>query len=435
MSAPTSASTDASTSSASPPEHVLVVGTGRDFPARLRAALPGTRTTVICHLDYIGKVQDPGANARVIGVRGDAPDDEWIALAAAAHAVDPFTRIGTFGERDQGRYAAIAEALGLQAHSAETVTLVHDKAAMRARLAERGVDTTAAARVGDLAALRDFVRAAGGPCVVKPVSSSGSAGVAKVSGESDLASAFELAAGSYLGLTSAGVLVEEFLTGPQFSVEAFSEGGEHVMIAVTRKYSDPATFVELGHVSPADVPADTRAEIEAYVTTVLEAVGIEFGPSHTEVVLTPTGPRVIETHIRMGGDMIPTLALEATGVDIDDCTARQALGEKVLPGIRARLAEASGRGCSAIWFASVAAPGTLEEIMGLEEARALSGVTEVEPMARPGAEVGALESSESRIAYARALAPTEDEAVRAAKAAATALEFRLRVRTPDIETV
>ncbi len=435
MSAPTSASTDASASSASPPEHVLVVGTGRDFPARLRAALPGTRTTVMCQLDYLDKVQEPGANARVVGVRGDAPDEEWIALAAAAHAVDPFTRIGTFGERDQGRYAVVAEALGLPAHSPQTVTLVHDKAAMRVRLAERGVDTTASARVDDLAALRAFVRSVGGPCVVKPVSSSGSAGVTKVSGGSELTEAFELAAGSYMGLSSAGVLVEEFLTGPQFSVEAFSEGGEHVMIAVTRKYSDPATFVELGHVSPADVPADTRAGIEAYVAAVLDAVGIEFGPSHTEVVLTPAGPRVIETHVRMGGDMIPTLALEATGVDIDDCAARQTLGEKVLPGIRARLAEGSGQGCSAIWFASVAAPGTLEEVVGLEEARALPDVTEVEPTARPGTQVGALASSESRVAYARALAPTEGEAVRAAKAAATALEFRLRVRTPDIETV
>ncbi len=374
--------------SAPSPEHVLVVGTGRDFPARLRAARPGTRTTVICQLDYVGKVRNPGANARVLGVRDDAPEQEWIDLAAAVHAIDPFTRIGTFGERDQGHYAAIAHALGLRAHTPETVRLVHDKEAMRARLRDRGVDATACARVSGPDELRAFVRSTGSPCVVKPVSSSGSAGVTKVAHESELSEAFERAARSYLGLSNTGVLVEEFLEGPQFSVEAFSEAGEHVVIAVTRKFSDPATFVELGHVSPADLPADAVSAIGTYVTSVLDVLGVEFGPTHSEVVLTAGGPRLIETHVRMGGDMIPTLTLEATGVDIDVCATRQTLGEKELPGIRARPADGGGRGCSAIRFASVAARGgTLEEV------------------------------------------------VKAAREAVTGLEFRLRARTPDPGTV
>ncbi|WP_329617391.1 ATP-grasp domain-containing protein [Streptomyces brevispora] len=417
-------------------EHVLVVGPGRDFPVRIREAQPGTRTTVICQLDYLGKVRTPGENARVIGVRGDAPDQEWIDLAAAAHALDPFTRIGTFGERDQDHYGVVAEALGLRAHTVETVTLVHDKAAMRTRLREAGVDTTACARVADLDELRAFVRANGTPCVVKPVSSSGSAGVTKVSYESELATAFERAADSYLGLSNTGVLVEEFFEGPQFSVEAFSEAGEHQVVAITRKYSDPESFVELGHVSPAELPAEDAEVISDYACSVLDALAVEFGPTHTEIVLGDRGPRLIETHVRMGGDMIPTLTLEATGVDIDDCTARQTLGEKVLPGIRSRLAEPRPEPhSSAIWFASVGAPGTLDEILGLKEARALPGVTEVEPMVRPGAKVGALESSVSRVAYARALATTADEAVEAARAAVTSLEFQVRVRSSAPSTI
>ncbi|MFI0980380.1 ATP-grasp domain-containing protein [Streptomyces sp. NPDC021093] len=419
-------------------EHVLVVGPGRDFPARIRGARPGTRTTVICQLDYVGKVRDPGANARVLGIRSDAPDQEWIDLAAAAHARDPFTRIGTFGERDQDHYAVIADALGLPAHTPRTVTLVHDKEAMRVRLREAGVDTTACARVDDVDRLRAFVREHGTPCVVKPVSSSGSAGVTKISDEGQLAEAFERAADSYLGLSNTGVLVEEFLEGPQFSVEAFSEAGEHTMVAITRKYSDPQSFVELGHVAPADLPdVDTKA-IHDYVPGILDALGITFGPTHTEVILTAKGPRLIETHVRMGGDMIPTLALEATGVDIDDCTARQTLGEQVLPAIKDTL-EAAARGpqrdCSAIWFAALDAPGTLEEVHGLKEARALPGVTEADLMLRPGAKVGTLESSVSRVAYARASAPTQEEAVRAARAAVAALEFQLRVSGREADTV
>ncbi|MDV7267582.1 carboxylate--amine ligase, partial [Rhodococcus oxybenzonivorans] len=93
-------------------EHVLVVGSGRDLPSRVRSALPGTQTSVICRLDFVAKLRQLTEHARVIAVRHDAPDEEWIALARAAHARHPFTRIATFGERDQDRCAAIGEALG-----------------------------------------------------------------------------------------------------------------------------------------------------------------------------------------------------------------------------------------------------------------------------------------------------------------------------------
>ncbi|WP_331726381.1 hypothetical protein [Streptomyces sp. NBC_00887] len=55
----------------------------------------------------------------------------------AGHKVDPFTRIGSFGESDQFPYAAIAGTLGLPAHSPHTVNLANDKAAMRAWLREK----------------------------------------------------------------------------------------------------------------------------------------------------------------------------------------------------------------------------------------------------------------------------------------------------------
>ncbi len=409
-------------------EHVLVVGTGRDFPARLRAALPGTETTMMCQLEYLGKVRAPAESARVMGVRGDADDQEWIDLAAAAHAHHPFTRIATFGERNQDRCAAIGAALGLATHSVRTVALVHDKAAMRARLREAGVDATAHARVDDLPGLRAFAAEHGLPCVVKPVSGSGSAGVARVARDDELPAAFERAGGSYLGLNNSGVLVEEFLRGPQFSVEAFSELGEHQVVAVTRKYSDPRGFVELGHVSPADLPPERREEVAGYVERVLDALGVAFGPSHTEIVLGEDGPRVIETHVRVGGDEIPQLTLEATGVDLADLTVRQLLGEKVMPALRATLAEPREPRCSAIWFAALDVCGVLDEVCGLDEARALPGVTEVAPLVRPGSPVGGLTSSESRVVAARATGTTCEEAVGAAREAVGRLEFRLRVR-------
>ncbi len=123
------------------PEHVLIVGTGREFPARVREARPDA-TTAMCRVEYVRQLRAPHANARGIAVGEHAPDEEWIAFAAAAHARRPFTRIATLGERDQDRCAEIEAALGWPTHSSETVALVHDKNRMRQRLAQAGIDTT-----------------------------------------------------------------------------------------------------------------------------------------------------------------------------------------------------------------------------------------------------------------------------------------------------
>jgi biotin carboxylase len=416
-------------------EHVLVVGSGRDLPARVRRALPGTKTSVICRLEFVAKLRELTEHTRVIAVRHDAPDEEWIALARAAHELDPFTRIATFGETDQDRCAVIGEALGITTHSPQTVELVHDKHAMRVRLRETGVDTTASAVVADLATLRAFVGDHGFPCVVKPVAGSGSAGVAVVRHDSELASAFERAGGRFDGVPDAGVLIEQFHEGTQFSVEAFSELGEHQVVSITRKFSDPTTFVELGHVASADLTSNQQEDVRAYVERVLEALDVEFGATHTEIVMSAAGPRVIETHVRMGGDEIPALTLDATGVDLAEFVVRQTVGEKVLPDIRAVLAEDRPSRCSAIWFVAAPAAAVLADVSGLDEARNATGVTEVELLVRRGSTIGALESSDSRVAYVRAVGETADVAVAAARKAAAHLEFQLRVRAVSEQTV
>ncbi|MGW4231164.1 ATP-grasp domain-containing protein [Streptomyces sp. NPDC004980] len=417
-------------------EHILVVGPGRDFPPRLRRARPGTRTTVICDITYIGRIREPGGNARVVCLHKEAPEQEWIDLAMAVHKVDPFTRIASFGESDQFPYAAIAETLGLPAHSPHTVNLAHDKAAMRAWLREKGIDGTASARVKDLDELRTFVRRHGLPCIVKPVTSAGSAGVSKVTSESELERAFEWAGEGDPGPAGTGVLVEEFFDGPQFSVEAFSECGEHEVVGITRKYSDPVRFVELGHVSPADLSGEQSRDIETYVTRILESIGVCDGPTHTEVVLTGRGPRLIETHVRVGGDSIPDLTMDATGVDINDYAARQALGEQVLPDIRAALDAADRpKRASSIWFASVDTAGVLEAVIGTDKAAAVPDVTEVKVLAEPGTRIGALADSDSRLASARALGDTADAALTAAREAVSHLEFQLRARPQGSEAV
>lgn len=397
-----------------PAPHVLVVGTGQGYPARILAADDRAAVTVLCREGTQSRVAEPGRLRGVVGVPADAPVEDWIARAAAVHADRPLTRVAAFGELDQDRAAAIGAALGVPATDPLTVARVHDKEAMRARLRETGVDPTPSARVSGVAELVDFLRRHGGRCVVKPVQGAGSAGVAVVDRPEDADAAWALASTPFDGLEPAGVLVERFHVGPQLSVEAFSEGGRHQVVAVVAKSSDPATTVELGHVTPADLPPADTAACTGFVEAVLDAVGITDGPSHTEVVLTADGPRVIETHVRLAGDEIPELVRRTTGVDLAGCAARQAAGQRVLPEIRQALAAGGAGGHAAIWFALPPVGGRLVEVRGLAAADAVA-------LLDPGDDIAVPLNSDSRFAYALATAPTAAAALAAARARAERL--------------
>lgn len=407
----------------------MIFGSGGDLPARFRAAGPAISTTLMCRPQHLHRLHEATGNARVVALAADAPDDEWIAMARAVHAVDPVTRVVMFGEHDQDRAAAVAEALGFDCHPSEVVRLVHDKHAMRQRLAAAGVEDTPAAIVSDLTQLRSFVDRHGLPCVVKPLGGTASFGVSMVRGSGELSAAYQRAARPHDGVTLRDVLVETYLHGDQYSVEAFSEGGEHVVAAVTRKYSSTASLIELGHVLPAPLDPEQHDAITSHVRRALDALGIAFGPTHTEVVLTPDGPRIIETHLRPGGDDIFAMVADAVGVDLIGFHVRQSLGEKVLPTIRDILDDPEReRRCCAIWFATAAATGDLVEITGLDEHG--NPCVETKPLTTPGTRLGGLDSSYSRLAQARAYGQDAASALTLAQQAVGLMRFVTRTQSP-----
>jgi biotin carboxylase len=415
-------------------EHVLMFGSGPviDYGTRLRAMDESVRTTLVCRLDALPAVLEPTGHQRVLAVRTDAPIAEVVATAGALHAVDPVTRITAFWEYDQDRAAAVGAALGLPAHAVGTVSAVHDKDVMRARLRAAGVDDTPAALVTSAADAAAFGADHGYPFVVKPVAAAGSFGVRIVRAEAEIPAAFAAASGDFAGVTRAEVLVESYHDGPQYSVEAFSEAGEHVVVAVTRKYSDPVTLVELGHVTPAPLDPLDHKEIEEYVVRVLDALGVGFGPTHTEVVLTATGPRIIETHLRVGGDDIYALVHDALGVDFTDLQVRQTLRQCVLPDLRATLDRARTPRHEAIWYAPGAAEGTFT---GMVEVGAVPEDAVVTALIKPGTDLAPLTGSPARLAKARAHGPTAEAALATARSAIAALGFDIRLTPPPPATV
>lgn len=414
-------------------EHVLVFGVGYDIPERMRAFGEKTGgevvTSVMCWPEHLDKMDDTDKHVRIVVLRPDASDSEWLTLARALHAAHPVTRIGSFYDDCRPQAALIARDLGLETHSPEIVELIENKHAMRLRLADAGVEETASAIVHSVEALKEFAAEHGYPCVVKPVDGAASKGVSVLGAPDGAESSFHRASRINAG---SRVAVEEFLAGNQYSVEGFSEKGEHVILAITRKYSDPDSLVELGHVLPAPLEPAQHAAIERHVVETLNALDVEFGPTHTEIILTPNGPRVIETHLRTGGDEIWNLVTDATGVDMIECQLRQILGQTVLPGVRAALSDTDrATRCEAIWFAGAPSSGTLVEVTGADSEHP-QGVT-LEVLGKPGTQLSGLQNSFSRLARARAHAATADDALALARQAIAGLELVIRQAADQTE--
>jgi biotin carboxylase len=153
---------------------------------------------------------------------------------------------------------------------------------------------------------------------------------------------------------------------------------------------------------------------------VLEALGVEFGPTHTEIALTTDGPRIIETHLRLGGDEIFDPAKNATGVDMIDFQVRQILGHNVLPEIRATLEAEREPRCEAIWYAAPPSVGTFVKMV--EGIAKIPSNAEVTAIMDAGTDLNGLVGSFSRLAKARAHGTSAEAALASARSAIEAHE-------------
>jgi len=124
--------------------------------------------------------------------------------------------------------------------------------------------------------------------------------------------------------------VEEFLDGPEFSIVTFSCNGRHIVFGVTQKvnYGESMAnpYLETGHVVPAEISESMLNEIEEYIVGLLNALGLRDGPAHSEIRITSNGPRLIETHPRIGGDYITELVRLTSGHDLTQMSALWPLG-------------------------------------------------------------------------------------------------------------
>jgi biotin carboxylase len=240
--------------------------------------------------------------------------------------------------------ASVSVALGLPGSPPEAVAACRDKNATRVALERAGVPQPVSIAVQDLDEALAAAEKIGLPVVVKPRGLAGSMGVALARTTAEVVAAHAAASAvSYPGVPvfDVPVLVEEYVDGPEISIEAALVDGRCVPLAVARKRIGFAPFFEeVGHVVDGADPLLDDPELLAALRDAHAALGFHTGVTHTEFRLGPRGPRLIEVNARLGGDMIPHLAHLATGIDVARVAADIAAGRAPDTAARHRRAAA-----------------------------------------------------------------------------------------------
>ncbi|MGW7710958.1 ATP-grasp domain-containing protein [Streptomyces sp. NPDC054771] len=243
---------------------------------------------------------------------------------AARHAV---AGVVTWDEYALVPAAELAARLGVPGNSAAAMTACRDKATSRRLFAEHDVPSATSTRVDTLAQATAAAFRTGFPVVLKPSSHAASIGVVRADTPEELSAAwrFASAGAGEQGPEGSGVLVEEYLFGPEISVECVTQHGVTTALAVTRKeVAFPPYFEEVGHTVEAGDPL--LPEVAPVAVQAVRALGVTSGIQHVEMRLTPSGPRIIEVNSRIGGDLIGELVRLATGLDLPRIAADVACG-------------------------------------------------------------------------------------------------------------
>lgn len=315
--------------------------------------------------------------------------------------------------------AAVAQALRLVGIDDETALRATNKVFMRKALHSYGVPVPMFFCVStkeDYWNAIQEIKNAGHRCIVKPADNSGSRGIDLLSDfEADtIENAYQYSKASS---RSGDLMVEEFMEGAEVSVETLSVNGVCHVIQITDKMTTGAPyFVEMGHSQPSQLSEEVKRKIAEVAIAANHAIGIQNGPSHTEVKMTKDGVKIVEIGARLGGDCITThLVPLSTGVDMVACCIKIALGE--VPEFEKKFDRAS-----AIRYFN-AGSGIIKAIEGIEAAETATGIQQICIAHGIGEEIGKIQSSTDRVGFVISQADSAINAIDIAEKAMNHVAF------------
>lgn len=244
----------------------------------------------------------------------------------------------------------VASQLHLCGNSVESGFLSTNKYAMRKALKKGGCNCPFFQKINSVSDALSALNKTTLPVIVKPCDRSGSMGVTKVNSPDGLKSAVDAALEASFCHEA---ILEKFVDiAQEISVEGISWKGEHHVLTITDKVTTGAPhYVELGQHQPSQLPSGILNEAVRQVKLGIKALGIEYGASHPELMISKNGEVfVTEIGARMGGDFIGSdLVYLSTGYDFLKGAIEIALG--AFSGVHF-----GNEHCAGVWFYSPDTP-------------------------------------------------------------------------------
>ena len=406
-------------------KRILILGAGVMQGPAIRSAKAMGLETVVIDGDPNAAMAYEADRFEVIDLKDTA---KILAFAKILQTEDRLDGVMTAGTDFSASVAFAAEHLGLPGIPYETSLDASDKERMRKRFREAGLPSPAFTiftkdtikDTSDILQNEPFTY----PVVVKPVDNMGARGCRRVDNNMDLGAAV---AAAISFSRSERAIVEEYMEGPEFSVDAIVFQGEVTICGLAdRHIFFPPYFIEMGHTMPTNFPVkDQEAILEVFIRGI-KALGIENGAAKGDIKLTSRGPMIGEIAARLsGGYMSGWTYPYASGVNPAAGALSVALGQKpegLSPAINWTSAERA--------FISI--PGMVKSIEGTETAGNMPCIKDLFLRAAPGQRIFFPENNVSKAGNVISAAPDRQTAVQAAEDAVKTILIRLTA--PDEAT-
>ncbi len=212
----------------------------------------------------------------------------------------------------------LAEGLGLPANLPALSAARRDKYLMGEALGAAGLHRADQLKSRDTEALVRWAEDAGRyPVVVKPLNSAAGDGVFVCADAAQVRAAADgiLGTETIYGDTNTEVLVQTYLQGTEYVVDMVSYDGRRYVCGVweyeKRLLPSGRNIYDRERLLAAD--EDPAPALIAYVEEALDALGVRYGPTHAEVIVTPEGPALVEVGTRIAGNMHPAFHTACAG--------------------------------------------------------------------------------------------------------------------------
>lgn len=381
--------------------------------------------------DRCQKLDDPWADGALPLHFEDPEGSARLILEQAC--TQPIRALVALGDRAPRTAALACQALGLPYNPPAATAACRDKFIARQMLQAAGVEVPRFARFS----INDDPRRCSSdiqfPCVLKPLSLSGSQGVIRADTPEQFVVAFERIA-DLLRQTKIRVqreethnwlLVEGFIPGREVALEGLLNQGRLRVLAIFDK-PDPLTgpfFEETLYVTPSREDAAAQAKIVDCVERAARALTLCHGPMHAEVRLTSAGPRILEVAARSIGGLCSRALRFQAGRSLPELILRHAWGLPIDPIVREE--EAAG-----VLMIPIPRAGVFQGVEGMEEARRIPGIEEIAITAKEAHPLLPLPEGSSYLGFIFARGSTPRAVEEALRAALPRLHFRIEPRLP-----